>query len=45
MKPFVKQLSVAELLGKGILNIADDQPLNVYPVFAVAVLVYGNVGG
>lgn len=28
MKPFVKQLSVAELLGKGILNIADDQPLS-----------------
>ena len=27
-KPFVKQLSVAELIGKGILNIADDRPIS-----------------
>ena len=28
MKPFVKQLSVANLFGRGILNIADDQPIS-----------------
>lgn len=27
-RPFIKQLSVAHLFGKGILNIVDDQPLS-----------------
>ena len=28
MKPFVKQISVAQLIGKGILNIAEDLPIS-----------------